>query len=206
MLQTIAAILILLVLLLAIPINLVFSLKKDDAWRGRVIVYWLFGHVHTTIHPGRKQRERRLKRRRALIKSMLSVGKQVVRRRRSLLSMLRSEGFIRQVIYLVRDLLRSLKPRRFRVQCVMGLEDPADTGRVMGMLAPLRVFSRQMTLSRNSNVTIQVTPDFSGARFKGYCCASIQFVPLKLIGIFLGFLFSPPVFRAAKGLIHRSNT
>ena len=87
----------------------------------------------------------------------------------------------------------------------MGLDDPADTGRVMGMLAPLRVLTGKMTFGRNSNVNIQVTPDFSGPRFKGYCSASVQFVPLKLLGIFLGFLFSPPVFRAAKVLIQRSN-
>lgn len=87
----------------------------------------------------------------------------------------------------------------------MGLEDPADTGRVMGMLAPLRVFTKKMAFGQDSNVAIQVTPDFSGPRFTGHCCASVQFVPLKLIGLFMGFLFSPPVFRAAKVLIQRSN-
>lgn len=204
MFQTIVVILILLVLLLAIPVNLVFALKKDGVWRGRIVVYWLFGFTHMTIRPGRKHRGRRLKRLRSLIESIVSVGGKLVRRRRYLFSILRSEGFMRRVIYLVRDLLRSLGPRRFRLRCVMGLNDPADTGRLMGMLAPLRVFSRKLTFDKDSHVPIQVTPDFSGPRFEGYCCASLQFIPLKLIGIFLGFLFSPPVFRAAKALIQRS--
>ena len=205
MIQIIVAILVVLVLLLAIPVNLVFALKKDHSWRGRIIVFWLFGLTRTRIRPGRRQKKTRLKRLRSLIKSAASTGKKLVTRRRMLISVLRTEGFMRQVVTLLRDLLRSLGPRRFRLRCVMGLKDPADTGRLMGLLAPLRVFARSMTLGRNSRVDIQVTPDFSGPRFNGYCCASIQFVPLKLIGIFLSFLFSPPVFRAIKVLFQRSH-
>jgi hypothetical protein len=201
----IATILIILILLLAIPVNLVFTLKKDDVWRGRIVVYWLFGLTHTTIRPGRERRRRRSKRRRSLRKSIVPVGRQLIRRRRQLLSVLRSEGFVKRVIFLVRDLFQSLRPRRFQLQCVMGLDDPADTGRVMGILAPLRVFARKMTFGRDSNLNIQVIPDFSGPRFKGHCCASVQFIPLRLIGIFLGFFFSPAVLRAAGVLMHRSN-
>ena len=136
---------------------------------------------------------------------MASGGRRLVRRRHDLLAIVRTQGFMRQVIYLVRDMLRSLRPRRFRVQFVIGMDDPADTGRMMGMLAPLRVLAGKRTIGKDSNVSIQVIPDFSGPRFKGYGCASVQFVPLKMIGLFLGFVISPPVFRAAKVLIQRSD-
>ena len=189
--------------MLAIPVNLVFTLKRDGAWQGRIVIYWLFGLTRTTIRPGRKRRERRLKRRRSLKKSLVPAGRQLVKRRRDVYSMLRSEGFVRQLIYLLRDLLRLLKPRRFRLQCHMGLDDPADTGRMMGMLAPLQAFIRKISFGQNSNIDIRVIPHFSGPRFKGHCCASVQFVPLRLIGLFLSFLFSPPVIRAAKVLIQR---
>lgn len=206
MLPTIAAILLLTILLLAIPVNLVFALKKDDVWRGRIVVYWLFGLTHKTLRPGREDKARRLRRRGRLRKSISSVSRKLVKRRRYLFSILRSEGFMRRAAYLVRDLLRSLRPRRFRFQCVVGLDDPADTGRMMGVLAPLRVFAgRKMAFGQDSNVAFEVTPDFTGRRCTGYWCASVRFVPLKLIGVFLGFLFSPPVFRAARGLIQRSN-
>lgn len=203
MLQFIAVILILAALLLTIPVKLVFALKKDDTWRGRIVVIWLFGLTRAHIRPGRRQRDKRLKRRWSLLRSGRAAGKKLFRRRRMLLLILRSEGFMRQAITLFRDLLRSLRPRRFRLRCVMGFKDPADTGRLMGLLAPLRVFARSLRVGRDSSVAIQVTPDFSGPRFQGYCSASVQFVPLKLFGIFLGFLFSPPVFRAAKALVQR---
>lgn len=200
----IATIFIMLILLLAIPVDLVITLKRDGAWRGRIVVYWLFGLTQKTMRPRRESRGRHLKRRRSFKKSIVPASRQLIKRRRYLVSILRSEGFIRQLIYLFRDLLRSMKPRRFQIQCIMGLDDPADTGRLMSLLAPLRVITRKISFGQNSNVHFQVVPDFSGPRFKGHCCASVHIVPLKLIGIFLRFLFSAPVMRAAKVLILES--
>ena len=205
MLPTIAAILLLVILMLAIPVDVVFSLRKDGVWHGRIVVYWLFGLTRQTLRPRRKERVRRLQRHRGLRKAAGTSGRQLVRRRRYLVSVLRSEGFLRQAVYLVRDLLRSLRPRRYRIQCVVGLDDPADTGRLMGVLAPLRLFAgRKMGLGKHSDVAFEVTPDYTGPRCTGYWGASVRFVPLKLIRVFLGFLLSPPVLRAATGLIQRS--
>ncbi len=206
MLLTIAAVLLLTILLLAIPVDLVFALKKDEVWRGRIVVYWLFGLTRKTLRPRREDSARRLRRRRRERKLMASTGKLVVKKRRYLYAILRSEGFLQRTAYLVRDLLRSLRPRRFRLQCVVGLDDPADTGRLIGALSPLRLFGGgQVGLDRRSKVTFEITPDFTGARCAGYWCASVRIVPLTLCGVFLGFLFSPPVFQAAKGLLQRSN-
>ncbi len=206
MFATTAAVLLLTILILAIPVDLVFALKKDDAWRGRIVVYWLFGLTRKTPRPKREKRERRVRRRGRLRRAMALAGRKLVRRRRDLFSVLRSEGFMRRAVYRVRDLVRSLRHRRLRLQCVVGLDDPADTGRVMGILAPLRLFAgRKMAFGRDSKVAFELIPDFTGPRCTGYWCASVRFVPLKLVGIFLAFLFSPPVFRAARGVIRRSD-
>ncbi len=203
--QIAGALLILLILLLAVPVSLVFSLKKDGVWRGRIIVYWMFGLTRMTIRPGRVHEWWQSKRRRPMRKLIVSGGRGLVRRRRDLLTILRAQGFMRQLIYLVRDVLQSLKPRRFRIQFIIGMDDPADTGRMMGVLAPLRVFTGQRTIGKASNVSLQITLDFSGPRFTGYSCASIQFVPLKMIVLFLGFAISLPALRAARALIRRPN-
>lgn len=129
----------------------------------------------------------------------------LVRRRRTVFAVLRTRGLLRGLFHLLRDVLRSLKPRRLRVEFVIGLEDPADTGRLAGVLAPLRLLFGKQTLGRESNVSIDVTPDFSGPRLQGYSCASVQFVPLKLIAIVIGFLFSAPVFRAVKLMMRQSH-
>jgi len=196
--------LILLILLLAIPVNLVYALKKERGWRGRIIVYWMFGLVHLSLRPGRKRKGPRAKRRPRVGRQILRGGKGLVKQRRNLFAVLRTPGLLRRLIYLLRDLVQSSRPRRLRVQFVIGMDDPADTGRLWGVLAPLRFLFGKRSIGKESNVSIELTPDFSGPRFKGYSCASVQFVPLKMIRLVLGFFFSAPVFRAATMLIQRS--
>ncbi len=204
MLPTIAAIVLLTILLLAIPVHLVFALKKDGIWRGRIVVYWLFGLTRRTLRPGREDRARVLRRRRRRRKVIGAASRQVVSKRRHVFAVLRSKGFARRAAYLVRDLLRSIRPRRFRFQCVVGLDDPADTGRLLAVLSPLRLLANtELKVGRHSQTAFELIPDFTGPRCAGYWYASVRFVPLTVIGLFLGFLFSPPVFRAAMGLLQK---
>lgn len=205
MLTFIGAILALTISLLAVPVNLVYALRKDDVWRGRLLVYWMFGLVRVSVRPGRRKAPRPSKRRRKRREMIVSGAKGSVRRRHDVLAILRTRGLLRALIRLLRDLLRSLRPRRLRVELVIGLEDPADTGRLAGVLAPLRLLLGKRTLGRDSNVSIDVTPDFSGPRLQGYSCASVQFVPLELIAIVIGFLFSVPVFRAVRLMMRQSH-
>ena len=174
------------VLLLSIPVSVVFALKREDSWHGRVVVYWLFGYARFSLQSCRSRKKRCGKRR--LLRHSKGL---IARQHRAVYAMLRSEGFLRRMLILMRDIFRALSPRRFRLRCVMGLDDPADTGRLMGVLAPFQAF-----VDRRSSFSVQFTPDFSGPRFTGLCHASVRFIPLQLIGIFLGFLLSVPVLRA----------
>jgi hypothetical protein len=205
MLTFIGAVLALTIFLLAVPVNLVYALRKDDVWRGRLFVYWMFGLVRVSVRPGRRKAPRPSKRRRKRREMIVSGAKGAVRRRHDVLAILRTRGLLRALIRLLRDLLRSLRPRRLRVELVIGLEDPADTGRLAGVLAPLRLLLGKRSLGKDSNVSIDVTPDFSGPRLQGYSCASVRFVPLELIAIVIGFLFSVPVFRAVRLMMRQSH-
>lgn len=187
MLPTLAAFLILLILLLAIPVNLVFALHKEAVWRGRIVVYCCFGLTQFRVRRGRAKKGRR---------RIKMAASSVIKQRRYLYSILRSDGVAPRMVILFKEMLRALRPRRFRLQCVVGLDDPADTGRLMGLIAPFRAFAGRLSPGRHPKLAIQVTPDFSGPRFKGQCCASVQFVPLRLIALGLGFFFSSPVLRA----------
>lgn len=200
----IGAVLALTILLLAVPVNLVYALRKDDGWRGRLIVYWMFGLLRMRLRPGRRKAAPPSKRRRKKRAFIVSGARGAVRRRRDVLAILRTRGLLRGLVQFLRDVLRALRPRRLCVELVIGMQDPADTGRLAGVLAPLRVLFGRRTLGKASNVSIEVTPDFSGPRFQGYSSASVQFVPLRLIALVIGFLFSPPVFRAMRLMVQRS--
>jgi len=204
MLAITGAFLILLMLLLAIPVNLVYALKKDGGWRGRIIVYWMFGLVHVSLRPRRERKGLREERRPRAGRRTPDGGNRLLKRRRDVFAVLRTPGFMRRLIHLLRDLLQSARPRRVRIQFLIGMDDPADTGRLWGALAPLRFLFGKKSIGKESSVSIELTPDFAGARFKGYSCASVQFVPLKMIALVLGFFFSAPVLKAATVLIQRS--
>lgn len=204
MLAIIGVFLVLLILLLAIPVNLVFALEKEDGWRGRIKVYWMFGLLHMSFRPRRGRKKAGDERHRRVGRLVRSGGKHLVKRRRKLSTVLRTPGFARRLVCLLRDLFRSAKPRRARIEFIIGLDDPADMGRLWATLTPLRFLLKKRTIRKESNISIELTPDFTGARFKGYSCASVQFVPLKMTALALGFVFSAPVFRAATALIQRS--
>ena len=193
-----------LILLLAIPVNLVYAVKKKEVWQGRVIVYWMFGLLRVRLRPRQKRAARQSGRRRERRRLIPSGIRQIVQRRRDVLSILRTSGLLRGLFRLLRDLLRAARPRRLRVEFAIGLEDPADTGRLAAVLAPLSLLFGKRTLVKGSNVSIEVTPDFVGSRFQGYSCASLQFVPLRLFAILIGFLFSAPVFRAVRQMMARA--
>jgi hypothetical protein len=204
MLLTVGAILLVLILLLAIPVNLVYALRRETKWSGRVIVYWMFGKVRFHLRPGRPRKPSKPQRRRHRLRRASRMGKQVVQRRRGIFAALRTPGLIRRLIKLTRDLLRALKPRRLRMRFIIGLDDPADTGRLWGLLTPLRLLFGTRSFGKASGVSVEITPDFIGPRFSGYSCASVQFVPLQLIGLFIGFAFSAPLLRAARAYFRRS--
>lgn len=196
---TIGGILLLLALVLAIPVNLVYAIRTGQGRRGRIRIYWLFGRLHFVLRPRRREKRPGRKRR-----QLVRAGRGAVRRRRDVFAVLRTPGLIRRTARLLGDLSRAMRPRRFRLELVIGMEDPADTGRLWGLLAPLRLLFGVRSLGKASNISVEITPDFVGPRFSGYSCASVRFVPLQLIGLLAGFALSGPVMRAARTYLRRS--
>jgi hypothetical protein len=199
-----AAVLVLLVLALAVPVNLLYALKREGEWQGRIVIYWLFGLVHLSFRPGRRREGSTSRRRPRPTSRIFRGGKRLIKGRCDLLAVMRTPGFARRVVDLVGGLLEAARPRRLRIHFIIGMEDPADTGRLWAILGPLRLLFRKTICGRASGVAIEISPDFSGPRFKGYSCASLRFVPLEMIGLVVGFLFSAPALRAARVLIRRS--
>ncbi|WP_462322754.1 hypothetical protein [Halochromatium sp.] len=200
MLAALGIALLLALSLLATPVAIVGVLKKDSDWSGRLRLYWLFGLVRIRVRP-RQQRRRRTVRWWSRPRGKRPGKRQPQMRR--LIRLLRSPGFLRRLLRLLRDLMRALGPRRVKTRFVIGMNDPADTGFIAALLAPLRVWLTRPDGSEPSAVSIDISPDFSGPRLHGYTCASLRFTPLRLIALCLGFALSPTVIRAARTLATR---
>lgn len=91
-------------------------------------------------------------------------------------------GLIPALARLVRSCLASIHVRHLRVDADFGLDDPADTGALYGMLAPVL-----HGLPMPGDVTIALRPDFTGQRLTGRVEGALSLVPAALLPPALSF-------------------
>jgi hypothetical protein len=189
-----AAVVILIVAALAIPVHLDVRAELTDRLRGRARLRWLFGLVdvplgggHARAQPPQAEGEVAVRDGGARPRTGKSSG-----RGRRFIAALRTSGVMERVILFVRGVFGQLHLRNFVMRARYGFEDPADTGQLCGSLAPLLVFASV------KGVDVRCTPDFDGAAFEGTCSGTISMRPLSAVGVVVVFLCSPPVWRAAR--------
>jgi hypothetical protein len=172
-----AAFLLFCLLLLALPVDLNFSLEKEETLKYRAELGLFFGLLSVDVTPkaGRPAAKARPKRRRRT-KSRLG-------------SVLGNEASFKRFIRLMRDLRRSFRIRELTLHCRVGLGDPAQTGMLMGVLHPLLLPGRDITL----------TADFQEAVFEGRCSARIRLLPVQVVGSLLAFAVSERWERRRRG-------
>ena len=71
----------------------------------------------------------------------------------------------------------------------IGMEDPADTGRIWGLVGPLGMIL--------SETDIRLEPVFDDTCLCFRAAARVRLIPGQLMALLLGFLLSPAVLRAA---------
>lgn len=106
------------------------------------------------------------------------------------------EGLLPRVGGLVRDVVRSLGLRRGRIEVRAGLGDPADTGEMCGVVAPLLAW-----LPRRGSLRVDFRPDFEAPAFEASAEGGGRFVPARLVGALGRFALSGPGLRALKVLV-----
>lgn len=175
LLCALAALLVVVVVLAGTPVKLTLSARTDPQYRVRITARGIGGMMPSILvyDSTRAKRERKSKPERK-------------RRKPSR----RSQGLrlVRAVPRLVIDLLRPIRLERLDVDADVGLEDPADTGMLFGLLQPLR------HLPPLSKASIAVRPDFTRSVASGSVDAGISFVPAAFIppgARFVWTLFGP---------------
>ncbi|WP_189613436.1 DUF2953 domain-containing protein [Saccharospirillum salsuginis] len=101
------------------------------------------------------------------------------------------DGFIGRVLTLARRVLGAIHIQQLDIQGRMGLGDPADTGRLWSVVGPVTAILASPRVTR-----IHFEPDFSDPVLDLQGNGRIRLVPLRLIGLVLGFLLSPTTVRA----------
>ena len=184
----VAWVLIAFLALLAVPVDLAFSVQRQDGRQERGgTLAWLFGLVRLRL--GKPKVRPRAKPDHARVEG---------RRRerggaRRIIAMLRSEGFAWRLLRLVRDLLRRIDIRDLRMDVRVGLDDPADTGRLWAIVGP---FAAMLTLPPVARVAIE--PEFTAETLEIDGKGRIRVVPIQLLFVLLVFVLSPSTLRALR--------
>lgn len=180
----------LVILLLAVPVDLAFRLERIEAITGQLTIRWLFGlarwripiapGAHGKGEPGDRP---------AAPASTLAVPPRRAGGGRAL-ALLRDPRFRRRALRFAGDLLAAARWRRLAVHVRLGLDDPADTGRLWAWVGPLAL------LLRWRHADVRIEPEFEQATMQVKAHGRVLLIPLRLLWLALGFALSPAAIQA----------
>jgi hypothetical protein len=162
-----AGLLALAIAVLATPVKLGFTLRASPAWRLTVILRLLGGLAPPIpLHDSARRKPKAKKRGARPRKSPALSHRAVARIRRAVVA---APG-------LVAGLLRPIRLERLAIDADIGLDDPADTGQLLGLLA-----AATHSLPTASAMSVAVRPDFTGPRVAGEVEAVLSFIPAAFV-------------------------
>jgi len=170
-----------------VPLDIAFVVQSQLAFGGSVTVGWLFGLVRVRLPPGRPRKEKKPPKPRR--KKKRAADSRLARRG---LAVLRNAAFRRRVLRFMGRVLRSFRMRDVAVHVRLGLDDPADTGRLWGLAGPAVAL-----LEMCPGVKAELEPSFPNACFEADARGTLRVMPLQLAYVTLMFVLSVPVLRAA---------
>jgi len=163
-----AVLALLAIAVLTTPAKLEFALRTSPRWRMTIAARLLGGltppiAIHDSARLGRKDNRPTAKKKKTL----------AIAPHRALA---RTPRVIAAAPRLMAGLLRPIHLERLRVDADIGLADPADTGRLFGLLAAVRY-----SWPGTSAVSIAVRPDFTGPRASGELDVELSFIPIAFV-------------------------
>ncbi len=174
-------------LLLCVPIDMRFEAVLDKPRHLDVTVVWLFGLIKKHLESGKENPPL------THVKTKGSSGWRLS----SVLRLLRTRGLMRRICHLIRDLIKSVHFREVSVDLQISLGDPAETGMLFAMLAPMTVLIGSVSrFPLSSQPTIQDEPCLGGC-----CSGTVRVVPLRSAVPIVQFIFSRPAMKASSLII-----
>lgn len=168
------------VVLLAVPVEIIFTIEYDEGRRNEFAVGWLFGLLRIPVKT------------RSSKQSPEKVEKKTRRRGwRKVLTLVRNVYFRKRLFRYIRGLVRSIEIKTLDAQARIGLDDPADTGRLWGVLGPLISL-----IPKIPKANIRIEPEFAAEVLALQCHGRISVIPLQILSLSMRFFLSPHVIRA----------
>ena len=180
----VAAVLLALGLVLAIPLEVGFHLERREATRGRVAFRWLFGAIRAEVpFPSRRKPGKREKARDQARDD--EEGRRRGRGRR-LLSAVRDDAFRDRAWRFAKQLLRAVHLDDLYLHARLGLGDPADTGRLWALLGPVGAAAAALP-----RIDVRLEPEFVDPVLEVEARGRAVVVPLEILLLVGAFLVAP---------------
>lgn len=183
--------LLLLLALLAVPVNLTYRLSWDRKLRGKASLHWLFGLVRIRLAPPAATQKTAPDEQR--IEDSAETKAKPSRKKFNLLAALRQKSFRQRLVRFARDLWRALRKRDLYLRIRVGLGDPADTGQLWALFGPVSGL-----LAGLEDASIELEPEFVDTVFELDSGGKFSVIPLQLLYLALGLLCSPPFWRGMR--------
>jgi len=171
-------------------------MERIKEFNGHVIFHWLFGLARFRIGiPGAvKAFPRHKKKPREKTKKRKQDGNV-----RVVITLLKQSAFRRRAIRFIKGLLCAAHARDLYLRLRIGLDDPADTGRLWGFLGPVAGIATNL---RSAEVRIE--PEFMTPTLEVESHGEFRLIPLQFIALAIAFMLSPATLQAWRKL-RRSN-
>lgn len=172
--------------LATVPVEVACRVEIRQGQRdARGTLYWMLGLVqvplgsrsaHGRASQARKKMARRRHKRGAGMRGMMAA--------------FRVEGFSWRLLMLIQNLLRRIEVRELSLEAHLGLDDPADTGRLWAVIGPVAATMIP------AEAHIVVVPQFTGRVFAVDGRTRIRVIPVRLLSMIFVFILTPSTLRA----------
>lgn len=176
--------------LLAVPVTLTFRVAWPRGPDNEVRLGWAFGLVRFDATPGERKQARTEPE-----PGDAQTPQTGYLSTTDVLAALRVRGLRRRMLRFIGALWRAVHKEATAVRLRIGLDDPADTGRLWALLGPLNGL-----LPGPGHASIRLDPEFAGETLELDASGRLRVVPLRLLWLMAALLLSPPVWRAFRRL------
>lgn len=165
-----------LIAILSVPLDIVCNIEVHEKPEFRIRLKWLFGLLKKDIRKKKKPAKKKTKQKLGEGRKWLWAAFRIIR----------IKGMLKQLRRLAEGILHSFKIKILRVNFKVGLDDPADTAFVVGIINSPLLFWKP-TFPHE----IIILANYEGdAILEGYTHLTVRVLPIQIVVALLRFFFS----------------